>query len=223
MSLILGIESSTLNCSVALFDDGQLLHLEENADTGYRHAEWLHAFIERCFVSANRKMTELNAVMVCRGPGSYTGLRIGVSAAKGLCYALNIPMLSVSSTELLALAAPKTQHVISVLDARRMEVYVEVRNRGGEIVLPVQAMVAEADFMHEFLEQGECIFIGDAAEKLKTVVAHPNARFVQRFPSAEFMGVIAERKYREQETEDVAYFEPFYLKDFVAGAPRKLL
>jgi len=223
VSLILGIESSTLNCSVALFDDGQLIHKEEKADTGYRHAEWLHAFIDRCFVATNRQMLELKAVMVCRGPGSYTGLRIGVSAAKGLCYALNIPLLSVSSTELLALSSRKAAYTVSVLDARRMEVYVEVRDRGGEIVLPVQAMVAESDFMHEFLEQGECIFIGDAAEKLKTVVAHPNARFVQSLPSAEFMGGIAERKYREHETEDVAYFEPFYLKDFVAGAPRKLL
>jgi tRNA threonylcarbamoyladenosine biosynthesis protein TsaB len=223
VSLILGIESSTLNCSVALFDDGQLLHLEENASSGYRHAEWLHAFIDRCFAATNKQMIELKAVMVCRGPGSYTGLRIGVSAAKGLCYALNIPLLSVSSTELLALAAPRTQHVISVLDARRMEVYVEVRNEAGEIVLPVQAMVAEHNFMQEFLVRDECVFIGDAAEKLKTVLTHPNVRLVQRFPSAEFMGVVAERKYREQETEDVAYFEPFYLKDFVAGAPRKLL
>lgn len=223
MSLILGIESSTLNCSVALFENGQLIHLEENADTGYRHAEWLHAFIERCFQATNRKMTALNAVMVCRGPGSYTGLRIGVSAAKGLCYALNIPLLSVSSTELLALSSPKTDFVISVLDARRMEVYVEVRNQVGEIVVPVQAVVADHDFMQEYLEQGECIFIGDAAEKLKTVVVHPNARFIQCFPSAEFMCAISADMYLEKRYEDVAYFEPFYLKDFVAGAPRKLL
>lgn len=223
MSLILGIESSTLNCSVALFNNGQLIHLEENADTGYRHAEWLHTFIERCFHSANRKMTELDAVMVCRGPGSYTGLRIGVSSAKGLCYALNIPLLSVSSTELLALSSPKADYIISVLDARRMEVYVEVRSKAGEIVLPVQALVAEHDFMKEYLELGKCIFIGDAAEKLKTVVVHPNARFIQCFPSAEFMGMFALEKFREKRFEDVAYFEPFYLKDFVAGAPRKLL
>lgn len=223
MSLILGIESSTLNCSVALFENGQLIHLEENADTGYRHAEWLHAFIEQCFQATNRKMTELNAVMVCRGPGSYTGLRIGVSAAKGLCYALNIPLLSVSSTELLALSSPKADFIISVLDARRMEVYVEVRNQVGEIVVPVQAVVADHDFMQEYLEQGECIFIGDAAEKLKTVVVHPNARFIQCFPSAEFMNAISADMYLEKQFEDVAYFEPFYLKDFVAGAPRKLL
>jgi tRNA threonylcarbamoyladenosine biosynthesis protein TsaB len=223
VALILNIETATKTCSVALAKDGVLIGQKSLSSGAYSHAENLHPFIDSLLKEHQINPTDLDAISISMGPGSYTGLRIGVSTAKGLCYALNIPLLSVSSTELLALAAPKTQHVISVLDARRMEVYVEVRNRDGEIVLPVQAMVAEVDFMHELLEQGECVFIGDAAEKLKSVVTHPNARFVQRFPSAEFMGVIAGRKYSDQETENVAYFEPFYLKDFVAGAPRKML
>lgn len=212
---ILNIETATKNCSVSLAQNGVTLICKEMADQGYSHAEKLHVFIEEIMKEANIALVDLSAIAISQGPGSYTGLRIGVSAAKGLCYALNIPLVAVDTLESLARQVKETDGtIIPMLDARRMEVYSALFNSKHEKTRDVQAeIITEESF--EGIE-GKIYFIGDCNEKCKSVLTKENFVFLDAivYPSAGEMGLISFDKYKKSDTVDVAYFEPFYLKDF---------
>lgn len=226
---ILLIETATQICSVVLAADGKV-HARRESDTPNAHSTSLSVFIDEVLKESHLTPRELNAVCVSAGPGSYTGLRIGVSTAKGFCYALGIPLLSVPT--LLSMAALYyRQHsdylglVCPMIDARRMECYtmmvkgerLKVKSE-MEILRDTSADVIEAGCFDEWLDRGEVMFIGDGAEKTKEILGiHRNARYDNSFRlSAEGMLELAESRLRDGKTEDVAYFEPFYLKDFVA-------
>lgn len=238
MSVILHIESSTLTCSVAISDNarlpdgqGQPLALKESHDQSYSHSEKLVVYIDEVLKEAKLKPADLHAVCVAKGPGSYTGLRIGVSAAKGMCYALEIPLLSVGSLESMAHWATRTHTdelagvgiLCPMIDARRMEVYTALFDASLKEVKPVSAEIIDEQSFSSELEKGKVVFFGDGAAKCKAVIQHANAVFLEGFnPSARGMIAIAEQKLATKEFEDVAYFEPYYLKDFVAGKPKKM-
>ncbi len=218
MAIILNIETATKNCSVALSNDDNLLSLKEYAGEGYSHAEKLHVFIDEIIKENKLNYNEIDAIAVSMGPGSYTGLRIGVSTAKGLAYALQIPLIAVSTLEHLAYKIKaKDAFIIPVLDARRMEVYSAIFNEDYTKIRDVKAEIVEANTYDYFLDKKSTYFVGDAVPKLKDVIQHPNAMFsTQLFPSAKEMIKPAFQKYQNSDFEDVAYFEPFYLKDFIA-------
>lgn len=219
MALILCLETATTNCSVALSKDGNLLALKEDGSNNYSHAEKLHVFIDEILKENKLKATDLNAIAVSKGPGSYTGLRIGVSSAKGLCFSLDIPLISVPTlTSLAAKVALETGFVIPMLDARRMEVYSSVFDRGLKQIRETKAEILNENSFADYLENNKTVFIGNGVEKFKTICEHPNAEFItDKLPSAGEMCSLAETKYKIGDTEDVAYFEPYYLKDFIAG------
>ena len=218
MAYILSIETATTNCSVALSKDGKLLASKEDYNTSYSHAERLHVFIEELLVSAEVSMQELSAIAVSKGPGSYTGLRIGVSAAKGLCYALEIPLISVPTLTALAYQVQEEGLVIPMLDARRMEVYSAIFDAQHQQIRETQAQILDETSFAEELALGKVYFIGNGVEKFTEVCQHPNAVFIMdKLPSAKETSVLATAKYAQKDFEDVAYFEPYYLKDFKVG------
>lgn len=219
---LLHLETSTKNCSVSISRNGEMLCLCEEYDDNYGHSEKLHQFISWTLEGAEISLQELDAVCVSKGPGSYTGLRIGVSAAKGLCFGLNIPLISLESLEILA----QTQIdkgfdlIIPVIDARRMEVYTAKFDSSGKKSSPIEAKVLDETSFQEFKEKN-LVFVGDGVEKSQEILQLPNANFIKEIhPSAQFMIQLAEEKFIQKQFEDVAYFEPFYLKEFVAG-PKK--
>ena len=222
MAYILNIETSTTNCSVSLSKNGETLVLKEDYDSNYSHAERLHLFIEDVINQANIKKTDLSAVAVSKGPGSYTGLRIGVSTAKGLCYALDIPLISISTLEALASQVNvKEGLIIPILDARRMEVYSAVFNAKGNQVRGIKAEVLHEDSFSDYLNLNKVFFIGNGVLKTKTIISNENAVFIEdKLPSANNMSKLAYAKYKKSDIEDVAYFEPFYLKDFIVLKPK---
>lgn len=227
MALILNIETSTEVCSVTIANNGELLHKKETLE-GLSHSELLTVFIEDLFVENNLKLSELDAVAVSKGPGSYTGLRIGVSVAKGLCYGLEIPLIAVNSLETMGTHAAinSTENMLfcPMIDARRMEVYTALYNANGEEIKPVSAEIIEDDFLAEYLNNNKILFFGNGAEKCKTKITHRNAIFNgPQKTSAQFMQKLTQEKYNKKEFEDVAYFEPFYLKNFVATIPKNKL
>jgi tRNA threonylcarbamoyladenosine biosynthesis protein TsaB len=218
MAYILNIETATRNCSVSLAKDGITIALQEYAGEGYAHAEKLHVFIENVLVKAGIAINDLNAVAVSMGPGSYTGLRIGVSAAKGLCYALNIPLIAVDTLELLARQVRVSDGVIvPMVDARRMEVYMSVFNIDFTKAKPTTAEVITDTFFMGL--SGPFHLIGDGAAKCRQLLK--GSQFVYHddilFPSAKEMSEVSYNNYKISDTVDVAYFEPYYLKDFIAG------
>lgn len=216
MSYILSIETATKNCSVAIAKDGNTIFCKEIAELGYSHAEQLHLFIADVLQEANISFADVNAIAVSKGPGSYTGLRIGVSAAKGLCYALGIPLISIDTLSVLAQQIDvENGLIIPMIDARRMEVYTAVFKANKEKIKEVQAEILIED---SFSFYNETIhFVGDSNEKAKTVLTQPNFVFHDTviFPSAKAMSFLAYQKFTTNDFEDVAYFEPFYLKDFM--------
>jgi tRNA threonylcarbamoyladenosine biosynthesis protein TsaB len=222
LSFILNIETATKNCSVSIAQNGETLICREIAEEGYSHAEKLHVFIEEVLEAAAITVQDLIAIAVSQGPGSYTGLRIGVSAAKGLCFALNIPLIAIDTLQTLASQAKVSAgKIIPMLDARRMEVYSEVFNSDLEIVRPIQAEIITED---SFAEYSEAVyFVGDCADKCKPVLTKDNFVFLEeiKYPSAKAMSKISFDKYQKSDTVDVAYFEPYYLKDFMAPPPPK--
>ncbi|WP_066223597.1 tRNA (adenosine(37)-N6)-threonylcarbamoyltransferase complex dimerization subunit type 1 TsaB [Formosa haliotis] len=222
MALLLNIETATTNCSVSLSKDGETFALKEDNDKGYSHAERLHVYIKALCDENNIKQSQIDAVAVSKGPGSYTGLRIGVSAAKGLCFALDKPLISVSTLEALAHQVKTVEGVIvAMLDARRMEVYSAVYDSNYNEIRHIEAEILDAHSFESFLNAGKVYFVGNGVEKTKTLITHPNAVFVEdKLPSAREMGLLAEAKYNAKDLEDVAYFEPYYLKDFVALKPK---
>ncbi len=223
MAFILNIETATKNCSVSVAENGKTIVLKELNDGNYSHAEKLHEFIRQAVDEASIELSTLKAIAVSQGPGSYTGLRIGVSAAKGLCFALNIPLIAVSTLESLALSISITEGFkIPLLDARRMEVYSAVFNPKNESIRIVKAEIITSDSFQEYLNDQKVYFFGDGAEKCKEIIVHENALFVQqKFPSANEMASLSFDKYKKNDIEDVAYFEPFYLKDFIVMKPKK--
>lgn len=222
MSFILNIETATKNCSVSIAKNGETILCKEIAEEGYSHAEKLHVFIEEVIADAGISVQDLAAVAVSQGPGSYTGLRIGVSAAKGLCFALNIPLIAVDTLQTLASQAQVSDgKIIPMLDARRMEVYSEVFNANLEVERSIQAEIITEESFAEFTET--IYFVGDCADKCKSVLMKENFVFLEeiKYPSAAAMSKISYDKYQISDTVDVAYFEPYYLKDFMMAPPSK--
>ncbi len=217
MAYILNIETSTTNCSVSLSNEGETLVLKEDYNTNYSHAESLHVFIDEVIKEANLKLSQINAISVSKGPGSYTGLRIGVSAAKGLCFSLNVPLISVDTLESLAHQLQvESGIIIPLLDARRMEVYASVYDNKYQNIRAIEAEIITETSFSDYLETSKVYFIGDGVEKIKIVINHPNAIFIDgKLPSANTMSRLAFEKHKKSDFEDVAYFEPFYLKDFI--------
>jgi tRNA threonylcarbamoyladenosine biosynthesis protein TsaB len=223
LGIVLNIETATKNCSVSLADGGNLLAFKELNEGAFSHAEKLHSFILDVLKAARLEMKDLDAVAVSKGPGSYTGLRIGVSAAKGLCYALGIPLISISTLKCLALQVPAntSEHIVPLLDARRMEVYSSVFDGLHNEVRETRAEIIDKESFAGLLEKGRVCFLGDGAEKCEELIRHSNAEFIKgKYPSAKEMVVLADEKFNKTDFEDLAYFEPFYLKDFVAGKPK---
>lgn len=230
MSLILNIETSTEVCSVAISQNGETLCLKEKSE-GLSHAESLTVFIENLMGENNIRLTDLDAVAVSKGPGSYTGLRIGASAAKGICYALDIPLISACSLDILGLYSVSRMDEFSIqpgedsffcpmIDARRMEVYTALYDALGKQVLPVSAKIIDGDSFSVFLHRGKVYFFGNGSQKCREKITSVNAVFEgPSKTSARFMEKITFEKFTAKQFENVAYFEPFYLKDFVATVP----
>ncbi len=217
MAYILNIETATKNCSVSLGKDERVIDVMEYAGESYSHAEKLHVFIERILSQNSLRPSDLKAVAVSMGPGSYTGLRIGVSAAKGLAYSLDIPLIAVSTLETLARKVNNANgYIVPVIDARRMEVYSAVFDSQYRLLRDVQADLLENNPFEKYLNEKPVIFVGDAVPKMKNVLKHKNAIFSDiRYPSAKQMHNIAYQKFIKKDFENTAYFEPFYLKDFI--------
>ena len=221
-TFILNIETATTNCSVSIAKDGETIVLKEDNDKSYSHAERLHVYIDSALKEAGITSADLSAIAISKGPGSYTGLRIGVSAAKGLCFALDKPLIAVPTLEALAKQAPVDRGVVvAMLDARRMEVYSAIYDSNYNEIRTTEAQILDENAFAENLQNGKVYFIGNGVEKTKTLITNPNAVFIEdKLPSANEMSALAYKKYQSNSFEDVAYFEPYYLKDFVALKPK---
>lgn len=229
MSCILNIETSTDVCSVSVSQDGACIFSQEDHD-GPNHAVKLGTFVDEALSFADSHAIPLDAVAVSCGPGSYTGLRIGASLAKGICFGQDLKLIAVPTLELMAVPVLLREEVeegallCPMIDARRMEVYSAVYDRALHEVRGIQADVVDAETYREYLDRGPVYFFGNGAEKCMEVINHPNARLIKGVePLAKWMFPIAERRIAQEKYEDVAYFVPFYLKDFVAHQPKKLL
>ncbi|MCC7301530.1 MAG: tRNA (adenosine(37)-N6)-threonylcarbamoyltransferase complex dimerization subunit type 1 TsaB [Bacteroidia bacterium] len=224
MPLILNIESATTVCSVALSCNGEILSLRERNE-GYSHAEHLTFFCEEVLKEAGRKFSGLDAIAVSKGPGSYTGLRIGVSAAKGFAFALGIPLISVSTLHAMASRLVSefreigtNDSIIPMIDARRKEVYCAVYDRQLTEREPVQALILQPESFQKWRAKGTIHLLGDGAGKAMDLLAPGEVHYHPRvLPSAAALVPFAEERYLRKKFEDVAYFEPYYLKDFIAG------
>jgi len=219
MNLLLNIETSTKVCSVSLALNGEVLASKEESSEKYIHSEKLDVFIEELFTQVDYQLKDLAAICVSKGPGSYTGLRIGVSCAKGFCYALDIPLISIDSLSVLARGYLNDNLInantilMPMIDARRMEVYTAVFNHKAEIQTSISAEVIDAEF---FNTNKEIILIGDGAKKFNSVIPS-NVRIENHLSSSKGMASLSYLKFSKKEFEDVAYFEPYYLKSFRLG------
>jgi len=219
---ILNIETATKNCSVSIAENGKTIICNQIAEEGYSHAERLHVFIEESIAAAGITVKDLVAVAVSQGPGSYTGLRIGVSAAKGLCYALEIPLIAVDTLQALAAQATiENGLIVPMLDARRMEVYSAVFSNKLEVKRAILAEVITEDSFQDYDET--LYFVGDCADKCKEVLTRSNFVFLEdiKYPSANEMSALSYPKFLKNDFADVAYFEPYYLKDFMITTSKK--
>lgn len=222
MSYILNIETATKNCSVALAKDGKTILCKEIAEEGYSHAERLHVFIEEIIKEGEITFQNLSAIAVSKGPGSYTGLRIGVSAAKGLCYALDIPLIAVDTLQVLASQAKVSSGlIIPMLDARRMEVYSAIFTPNFESKRSVLAEIITENSFEDLQET--LYFVGDCAQKCKPILTKDTYVFLEdiKYPSAKEMSLLSFLKYKNNDFVDLAYFEPYYLKDFMMTVSKK--
>ena len=230
MPCILHIETSTKVCSVALSEDGKLLYHHEDFD-GPGHSETSGVYVDEALSFANSHAIPVDAVAVSMGPGSYTGLRIGVSLAKGVCYGRALPLIAVPTLKVLCVPVllgkeelPEDALLVPMIDARRMEVYSAVYDRSLKEVRLIQADVVTSETYQEYLNRGPVYFFGNGAQKCQAVIQHPNAHFIEGIhPLAKNMFPLAERSMHLKEFQDVAYFEPFYLKEFVAIKSKPLL
>jgi len=225
MSKVLLIETSTKTCSVAVSENGRTICVKEHTSENYTHSEFLHVYIQDLLQENNISINDLDAVCISKGPGSYTGLRIGVSTAKGLCFGGDLKLMSVTSLQALAELArenfPDYDYYVPMLDARRMEVYTQVFNADGVAENEVEAHILDSTSYASFLVKGKCLFFGDGSQKSKELLLSENAFFEEVISSATGMAGIANTKIEASSFEDVAYFEPYYLKDFVAGKKKQ--
>jgi tRNA threonylcarbamoyladenosine biosynthesis protein TsaB len=222
LGYILNIETATKNCSVTLAKDGKTIFCKEIAEEGYSHAERLHVFIEDVIKEAGITLHDLSAVAVSQGPGSYTGLRIGVSAAKGLCFALDIPLIAVDTLQALASQVVISNGlIIPMIDARRMEVYSAIFAPNYDRKREVLAEIITENSFNDLVET--LYFVGDCADKCKSVLNKDNFVFLEhiQYPSAKEMSALSFEKFKKTDTVDVAYFEPYYLKDFIMTVSKK--
>lgn len=230
MSCILNIETSTNVCSVALSEDGACIFSQED-HSGPNHGERLGTFVDEALSFADSHAIPVDAVAVSSGPGSYTGLRIGTSMAKGICYGTDIKLIAVPTLELLCV--PVLLHheeieenalLIPMLDARRMEVYAQVFDRALHEIRPIQADIVDENTYKKYLDERPVYFFGNGAEKCMEIINHPNAHLIKGIePLAKNMLPLAEKRMAMEKYEDVDYFVPMYLKDFVAKAAKPLL
>lgn len=240
MENLILIETSTELCSTAIASEGKIISHRES-DTPRSHASLTAVFIDEMLKETGMAVKDCSAVCVSMGPGSYTGLRVGVSTAKGLCFGAGIPLLAIGTLDTLVWQAIGSGHadesaagqssllpegcryIVPMIDARRMEVYTAIFSPDGKQLTGTEARIIDADSFGQQLAEGPVLFIGDAAEKCRTAITHPNAHFIQCCPKASSMLIPAMMEYKEKRFKDVAYFEPFYLKNFVATVSRKKL
>ncbi|MFC3415847.1 tRNA (adenosine(37)-N6)-threonylcarbamoyltransferase complex dimerization subunit type 1 TsaB [Algoriphagus hitonicola] len=223
MALILSLETSTDNCSVALHREGVLISLKEWGERG-GHASKLPGLVDEVMEEVEIQAENLQAVAVSEGPGSYTGLRIGVSTAKGLAYALGLPLIGINTLQSLAIQVSNPEEgsiIISQIDARRMEVYAQVFDKNGDPLSEISPEILDNESYGEFLAEQKVYFIGNAVEKMSATLSSSNAVFIEGEFSAKWIGPLAYRKFTENKFEDVAYFVPNYLKEFQALHSRK--
>ena len=231
MACILHIETSTNVCSVAVSEDGQCIFQQEERGERGAGAERLGTMVDEALSFTDNHAIPFDAVSVSCGPGSYTGLRIGVSMAKGICYGRDLKLIAVPTLELLCvpvlLRQPEMEEdalLCPMLDARRMEVYAALYDRSLKTVREVRADIVDADTYKQWLDEHPVYFFGNGAQKCMETIGHPNAHYLEGIePQAKWMQPLAERRFLNEQFEDVAYFVPFYLKDFVAIKPKKLL
>ncbi len=227
MALILNIETATELCSVALSKDGNIISIREST-TEKSHAGNLTVFIEEIIKEQGISIPDLNAVAVGKGPGSYTGLRIGVSVAKGLCYGAGIPLIAVGTLQIM-IACVKQQKLLEddtllcpMIDARRMEVYCCISDHQGSEIVPVSAQIIEKDTFRNYLDMNKVAFFGSGMEKCRELLDHLNAIFIPGImPHSSALAQLSHAYYVAQRFENTAYFEPFYLKDFVTTVPKR--
>jgi tRNA threonylcarbamoyladenosine biosynthesis protein TsaB len=223
MACIIHIETATKTCSLAVSNNGNLLYNKKNAE-GFSHSASLGVFAEEAIQFLQKNNLKPEAVAVSEGPGSYTGLRIGVSLAKGLCYGFEIPLIAVQTLKILTekvRGEVATDWYCPMIDARRMEVYAAVYDGNLEVIRPVQAEIIDDKSFAEYLSKGKVAFFGDGSDKCKAVIDSPNAVFIDGvFPEAAAMVDLAEKAFAEKAFVDTAYFEPFYLKEFQATTPK---
>ena len=226
MERIILIETSTALCSVALAEDGVITAYKESS-APKAHASLTAVFIDEILKEKGLTMSDCKAVCVSMGPGSYTGLRVGVSTAKGLCFGSGLPLIAVGTLDTLVAQAQvsgqigNARYVVPMVDARRMEVYTAIFTPEGKQITETAPMIIDENSFAEQLAEGEVLFIGDGAGKCADMIKHPNAKFIQCNPQASAMLSPAQTAYKEKRFEDVAYFEPFYLKEFVATVSKK--
>ena len=222
MNYILNIESSTTNCSISLALDGNLVALKESNDDKYSHSTKLHSFINEVLKKSNISVKELVAIAVSKGPGSYTGLRIGVAAAKGLCYSLDIPLISISTLHILSkqIQVKEQSLILPVMDARRDEVYCAVYDSSYNLIKKAVPKIINQDSFSELSYNSKLYFIGNGQEKCKRLIEN-NTNLIfsnnNTFPSAREMTQLSYQKFKDLNFNDIAYFEPDYLKDFMPG------
>lgn len=227
MALILNIETSTQVCSVSISNNSDVIAFKESKDEK-SHAKLLTIFIDELLKENNLTFNDFDAIAVSKGPGSYTGLRIGVSTAKGLCYAKDIPLIAINTLQSMANAiAQKNKYsekaiLVPMIDARRMEVYSAFFDSNANFIRDVKAEIIDENSYQDLLPKSQMIFFGDGSEKIKDVIKHENALFIDnQYPSSVDMALLSEKAFEKKQFENVAYFEPFYLKDFVATVPKK--
>lgn len=229
MSCILHIETSTEACSVAVSEDGMTVFNEEDLK-GPSHAVQLGVFVDEALSFVDSRAMPVDAVAVSCGPGSYTGLRIGVSMAKGICYGRNVPLIALPTLQVMCVPVllyqdlPEDALLCPMIDARRMEVYAAVYDRALNVKRETAADIVDENSYLEFLDKGPVYFFGNGSAKCREKITHPNAHFIEEMrPLAKWMFPLAEKAFLKGDFKDVAYFEPFYLKEFVASRPKKLL
>ena len=224
MAVILNLETATTNCSVSLAKDGETIAIKEHNTPNYSHSEQLHVFIQEVLKEAAVSFSDIDAVAVSKGPGSYTGLRIGVSAAKGLCFSLDIPLISIPTLESLAQQSKSkdVNFIIPLLDARRMEVYSQVFDGRKQAIRETLAEIIDENSFSEYADKGNVLLIGSGAEKCKDLLTSPNFIYdLSAVPSTDNMAVLSFKKFRASDFENLAYFEPYYLKDFIIQTKKK--
>jgi tRNA threonylcarbamoyladenosine biosynthesis protein TsaB len=230
MAIILNIEASTDVCSVALSESGEVFFYQESSESR-SHAQVLAPFVEEAIATADSRAMKIDAVALSCGPGSYTGLRIASSTAKGVCYGREIPLIAIPTTQIMAVPVlfrddiPDDALLCPMIDARRTEVYATIYDRALNVQMATRAEVVTPDSFAEYLDKQPVYFFGDGAAKCSTIITHPNARFLDKYrnPLAKWMMPLAERAWLDGKFEQIAYFEPFYLKNFVATKSKDLL